>query len=191
MSWRGGGGEGGRGTVESFPSTFLSSSGRRKKRDMRWRKTIGNRQMNESDIMNSHTLMRLIYCRHQQWRGGPVRRRGGGGAVWGGGSQVSQRKAHTHTRIYWHTDTWTHTHTATRMTWRCVCNCSVFNPAMCLLSRRIHITVPSTHTDTHGYTTAVCVCKNLHSQWWCWPHGPVWLQQTGLFKVNRLRSPSI
>lgn len=61
---------------------------------------MGNRQMNESDIMNSHTLMRLIYCRHQQWWGGPVRRRGGGGAGWGGFASVPTQGTHTHTRIY-------------------------------------------------------------------------------------------
>lgn len=40
---------------------------------MRQRKTMGNRQMSQSDIMNSHTLMRPIYCRHQRERGGQRR----------------------------------------------------------------------------------------------------------------------
>lgn len=110
---------------------------------------MGNRQMNESDIMNSHTLMRHIYCRHQQWRGGPL---------WGGGGGVRKWANARHTLGY--TDTWTHgrTHTATHMTWRCVCNCSVFNPAMCLLSRHIHITVPSPHTRAHALIHNGIVC---------------------------------
>lgn len=37
------------------------------------------------------------------------------------------------------------------MTWRWMCNCSVLNPAMCLLSGHIHITVPS-----HSYTEPLC-----------------------------------
>lgn len=37
------------------------------------------------------------------------------------------------------------------MTWRWMCNCSVLNPAMCLLSGHIHVTVPS-----HTYTEPLC-----------------------------------
>lgn len=152
MSWRGGGEEGGRDMVESFPSTFLSSSGRRKKRDMRWRKTMGNRQMNESDIMNSHTLMRLIYCRHQQWWGGPVRRQGGGGVVWGD-SQVSQRKAHTDILTHWHMNAHTQRHA-----WPggvCVTAVCLTQPCVCCLD--VYTSLSPRHTQTHTDTQRQCV----------------------------------
>lgn len=55
------------------------------------------------------------------------------------------------------TGTLARTRAVAHMTWRCVCNCSVFNPAMCLLSRHIHITVPSTHTHTHTQQS-LCFC---------------------------------
>lgn len=69
---------------------------------------MGNRQMNESDIMNSHTLMRLIYCRHQQGGGGPMRRQGAGGCG-DGSAQTNER--HTHGYTDTHTDARTQQHT--------------------------------------------------------------------------------
>ena len=70
----------------------------------------------------------------------------------------------------------TYTDPVAYMTWRWMCNCSVFNPAMCLLSRHICITVPSTHAQhTHKHThtrplsSSVCYCVSiLSSQLWTW-----------------------
>ena len=79
-----------------------------------------------------------------------------------------ERKGKERKKAQRHKDTniQTHTDPVAYMTWRWMCNCSVFNPAMCLLSRRICITVPSTHThNTHTHTNTTHTHKhNTHTQ---------------------------
>lgn len=64
------------------------------------------------------------------------------------GESHKQRRRHgyknTHRLRHRHTNRCTHR--VAHTTWRWICNCSVFNPAMCLLSRHVRITVPSAHT---------------------------------------------
>lgn len=74
-----------------------------------------------------------------------------------------ERRGELDKQIWMHkyTDTHRHTHTVAHMTWRWLCNCSVFNPAMCLLSRHIHIIVPSTYMQTHTHRTFFADCQSL------------------------------
>lgn len=171
--WREGGKEGKRclrrerregwiGGVNPTPSPSLFSSGRAN-RAMREEDNGGQTNESVRDIMNSHTLMRPIYCRHQQWWRGEERKvtqtdRGRG---------MVTHKQYEYTPIHMHecteTQAHTHTHRAAYMTWRWMCNCSVFNPAMCLLSRHIRITVPLTHTHIHTQNLSFLLPANRYS----------------------------
>lgn len=77
----------------------------------------------------------------------------------GGREQEEEEKDYTHmqAQIHRHTSTSTHTHAVAYMTRRWMCNCSVFNPAMCLLSRHIRITVPSKHTHKLCFSPLACL----------------------------------
>lgn len=133
-------GEEGDEQLNPYPSHFSSG---RINRDPK--QEDNSEQTNESvtEIMNGH-----FYGRLHRWCGGEDSH----GNSQRNNKKVSLTHVHTNTRAWMHRHTRRHTYRVAYMTWRWICNCSVFNPAMCLLSRRVRITVPSKHTQKHTHT---------------------------------------
>lgn len=143
MSWRGRRG----GARRSLSPLLLSPPQGGEKEIWDGGRQWGNRQMNESDITNSHTLMRLIYCRHQQWWGGPKRRRGGGTDA------RTRASTRARTRAEWHTWPGGACVIAVCLTQPCVCCLDIYTSLSPWHADR--------HTDTHAAEPLFCFYRLL------------------------------
>lgn len=126
--------------AQSLSSSILLREG--KKGDMRQRKTMGNRQMSQSDILNSHTLMRPIYCRHQQWQ---QRGEASNKQPEKEEQKHTSKRTHTYTNIQRHTNTHIYWHT-----WPgggCVIAVCLTQPCACCLDIYTSLSPQRTYTE--------------------------------------------